>query len=146
MSTSPDHFTEKEIHELSAQLKISLSPLTFDRPFVEYKKRQSKQATRWTISGIAAAIIAILTYSIVDQLSIAPAWSASPLKVSTTNEAAILTTCSLLLPEELQSKQVASSDRPKIHLVDFRSDYGDAVLNYWGNESANHANLDMSFR
>ena len=128
MSTSPDLLTEKEIQELSAKLKASLNPLTFDKPFVEYKKLQSSHARQWTLSGVAAAFIAIIAYSVIGQSSVAPAWSASPLKVSAANEAAILTTCSLLLPEALQSGQVPSSDRPKVHLVDFRSDYGDAVL------------------
>ncbi|HUW88120.1 MAG TPA: hypothetical protein VMW30_07080 [Candidatus Paceibacterota bacterium] len=128
MSTSPDLLTEKEIHELSAQLKASLNPLTFDKPFVEYKKRQSNHARQWTLSGVAAAFIAIAAYSVIGQLSVAPAWSASPLKVSAANEAAILTSCSLFLPKALQSGQASSLEHPKVHLVDFRSDYGDAVL------------------
>lgn len=128
MSTSPEHLTETEIRELSSKLKISLNPLTFDKPFVEYKRQQSSQATRWTLSGVAAAIIAIVAYAVVGQSSIAPAWSASPLKVSAVNEATILSTCALFLPEALQNAQVPSSDRPKIHLVDFRSNYGDAVI------------------
>lgn len=128
MSTSPDLLTDKEIQELSAQLKASLNPLTFDKPFVEYKKRQSNHAKQWTLSGVAAAFIAVIAYSVIGQSSLAPAWSASPLRVSAANEAVILTTCSLLLPEALQSGQVPTSEHPKVHLVDFRSNYGDAVL------------------
>jgi hypothetical protein len=127
MSTPPELLTENEIHELSAKLKASLNPLTFDKPFVEYK-RQSNRATQWTLSGVAAAFIAVIAYSVIGQLGVAPAWSASPLKVSAANEAEILSTCSLLLPKALRSGQVPSSEDPKVHLVDFRSDYGDAVL------------------
>src|ERR1700694_5708631 len=128
MSISPDLLTEEEIQDLSAQLKASLNPLTFNRPIVENNKRQSNHARQWTLSGVAAAFIAIIAYSVIGQLSVAPAWSALPLKVSASNEAAILTTCSLLLPKTLQSGQVQSSEDPKVHLVDFRSNYGDAVL------------------
>src|ERR1700693_4979461 len=99
MSTSPEHLTETEIRELSSKLKSSLNALTFNKPFVEYKKHTSTPVTRWTLSGVAAAIIAIVTYTVFGQSSMAPAWSASPLKVSAANERAILTACVEVLPQ-----------------------------------------------
>lgn len=120
MTSTPEQLTQQEVTELSAQLKLALRPIELDKPFEEHHTLATRRPKVWALSGVAASVVAIIAYAIVGQVAPTPAWSSTPITVDDARQRIILDSCENLLPP--------TAKNPKIHLLDFRGAYGDAVL------------------
>lgn len=120
MTQQSEILTEQEVKELSQALKANFNQLTYKAEFDADRKAVPVRSKLLKLSAVAASVAAVLAYSLLGNTSSSPAWSAVPIAVSEANQAAILKSCTSLLP--LNSVQTS------LHLTDFRGTFGSAIL------------------
>lgn len=120
MSPNFEILTETEISELSSAIKSDLNKLTYNAEFDPTYKPSRNTSKFVKLSGVAAAVTAVLAYSLIGNSSVSPAWSDTPIAIGEATQNEILNSCASLLP--------VSATQPTIHLTDYRGTFGNAVI------------------
>jgi hypothetical protein len=116
----------EEIAELSYSLRTSFEGITYNKNLSELQHPLTNSKRKLQVAGLVAAALALIGYSTIGTSSVSPAWSATPLPVTTSQHGEIFSACSSLIP--------TTTTDPQMHLVDYRGPFGDAILSTPTNE------------